>query len=152
MLSLLVAKLIIIVGAEGRTAWSPAPRGSRAISALAQRFLLLHARPSIREEGNIIPHATVPKTDPVEELRRRVFKLGCDLEEPLDLALAFTRALDLMGYGLNGIGDDHGSSLLAVAEALTGQITTAKKTWRRLLAASRRRPPSCRTLRRGRTA
>ena len=76
----------------------------------------------------------------VQELRRRVFRLTCDLEEPLDQALAFTNALNLMGYGLNSIGDDHGPALLAVAEAMTGQLTTAKKTWRQIVAASRREP------------
>jgi len=128
---------------------APTLRQPRAISALALRFLLHHARPSLRQEGNNAPHATLPKTDPA---LRRVFKLACDLEEPLDQALAFASALDLMGYGLNGIGDDHGPALLAIAEALTGQLTTAKMSWRQIMAASRRRAPSRRTPRRGRTA
>jgi hypothetical protein len=87
---------------------------------------LLHARPSIREEGNIFPHATVPKTDPAEDLRHRVFMLACNMEEPLDQALAFARALDLMSFGLNSIADDHGPALLAIAEAMTGQLTAAR--------------------------
>ncbi len=32
-----------------------------------------------------------------ERFRRRIFSLGCELEEPLDQALVFTCALDLMG-------------------------------------------------------
>jgi hypothetical protein len=115
-------------------------------------FLLHHARPSLREEGNIISHATVPKTDPAEELRLLVFALACDMEEPLDQALAFANALDLMGFGLNSIGDDHGPALLAIAEALTGQLTAAKKPWWQIMAASRHRAPSRRIKRRSRTA
>ena len=40
------------------------------------------------------------------------------MEEPLDQAPAFARALDLMGFGLNSIADDHGPALLTIAEAM----------------------------------
>jgi hypothetical protein len=69
------------------------------------------------------------------------------MEEPLDQALAFARALDLMGFGLNSIADDHGPALLAIAEVLTGQLTTAKKKWREIVAASGPRATSRRTSR-----
>lgn len=82
----------------------------------------------------------MPKPDPVEELRHRVFTLGCELEEPLDQALALARVLDLMGFGLRAIHNDHGPALLAIAEALTSQLSTAKETWRQIMATSSRAP------------
>ncbi len=106
------------------------------------QFLLLHARLSIREEGKIFPYAPVPKNNLLsakipkrlmagERFRRRIFSLACDMEEPLDQALAFARTLDLMGFGLCNIAaDDHGPSFVAIAEAITDRLKTAKKTWR----------------------
>ncbi len=72
-----------------------------------------------------------------ERFRRRIFSLACDMEEPLDQALAFARALDVMGFGLNSIADDHGPSFVTIAEALTDRLNAAKKTWRQIVAASR---------------
>ena len=80
----------------------------------------------------------MPKADPspAEELCRRIFSFACDLEEPLDQTLAFARALDLMGFGLRSIHNDHGPAFLTIAEALTDWLKTARKTWR--LASSLR--------------
>jgi len=98
-----------------------------------------------------LSHANVPKPDPssaevpvrltaTEEWRRRIFSLACDMEKPLDQALAFASALDLIGFGLRTIADDHAPALLAVAEAMTAQITTTKETWRQLMAVSTHKP------------
>ncbi len=114
-------------------------------------FLLHHVRPSLRQEGKIFPRAPVAKTNPSsaeipkkdmagKKFRRHIFSLACDMEEPLDQALAFARTLDLMGFGLNNIADDHGPSFVAIAEALADRLTTAKKTWRQIMATSRCEP------------
>ncbi|HEY5236816.1 MAG TPA: hypothetical protein VIJ62_00425 [Rhizomicrobium sp.] len=65
--------------------------------------------------------------------------LICELEEPLDQALAFAHALALMGYGLRNAEDDYGSSFLAIAEAMTEELGAAKNTWRQIVAAARMR-------------
>jgi len=62
--------------------------------------------------------------------------LGCDLEEPLNRALAYSGALELIGFGLNRIGDDNGQAVLAIAEALTVELASVQKSWRQIVAAS----------------
>jgi hypothetical protein len=68
--------------------------------------------------------------------RKAIFPLVCDMEEPLNRARALTQALQLMGFGLRGIHDDTGPSLLAIAEAIASQLDTAKNAWRRIAAAT----------------
>lgn len=80
--------------------------------------------------------STAEKFKAAEDLRRRIFSLACEMEEPLAQALAFAGALDLMGFGLRNIADDHGVSLLAIVEALTDELKAAKMVWQKLLAAS----------------
>ncbi len=80
------------------------------------------------------------KPDPTAAERRHVFSLISELEGPLDQALALAGALDLMGFGLGSIADDHGPALLAVAHAITAQLRDAKTTWRQLFAAGSPEP------------
>lgn len=68
-----------------------------------------------------------------------MFMLVAEMEEPLDRALAFVRAIDLMGLGLSGIADDHATAVIAIAQTLTDEITAAKNIWRQLMAASTRK-------------
>ncbi|MGD0866948.1 MAG: hypothetical protein ABSA49_15475 [Rhizomicrobium sp.] len=68
--------------------------------------------------------------------RKAIFLLACEMEEPLDSALAFAQALDLMGMGLRNIRDDHGLPLLAVAGTITEQLRAAKTAWRKIIVAT----------------
>jgi hypothetical protein len=68
--------------------------------------------------------------------RKTIFLLACEMEEPLDAALAFAEALDLMGMGLQSIRDDHGLPLLAVAGAIAAQLHAAKTAWHKIVAAT----------------
>ncbi len=71
-----------------------------------------------------------------EDLRRRIFALACEMEKPLAQSLAFAGALDLMGFGLRNISDDHSPAFLAITEAMTDELKSAKITWQKILAAS----------------
>jgi hypothetical protein len=68
--------------------------------------------------------------------RKAIFLLACEMEEPLDSALAFAQALDLMGLGLRSIRDDHGLPLLAIAGTITEQLHAAKTAWRKIVVAT----------------
>lgn len=81
------------------------------------------------------------KTDPLATQRRHIFALASDLEEPLEQALAFAHTLNLMGCGLHNMDDDLASAFVAVAEALTGELSAAKKTWRQIMKESRTPKP-----------
>jgi hypothetical protein len=80
------------------------------------------------------------KLTAADEWRRQIFTLVSDLEDPRDQALAFAHAFALMGFGLRNVGDDYGPSFLAIAEAMTGQLTAAKSTWRQIMDASAHEP------------
>ncbi len=64
------------------------------------------------------------------------------MEEPLSRAVAYSGALELIGFGLNRIGDDHGQAVLAIAEALTADLAAVQKAWRQIMtSSSARRSP-----------
>jgi hypothetical protein len=67
-----------------------------------------------------------------------IFAIASDMEEPLNEALAFTRGLALMGYGLESIASDHGGAVLASAESIARELGRAKKIWRQIMAVSGR--------------
>jgi hypothetical protein len=73
------------------------------------------------------------------------------MEEPLDRALAYSGALDLIGFGLNRIGDDHGRAVLAIAEVMTLELVMLQKSWRQMMAACARRPTGRSARRRSRS-
>jgi hypothetical protein len=58
------------------------------------------------------------------------------MEEPLSRAIAYSGALELVGFGLNRIGDDHGQVVLAIAEAMTADLAAVQKSWRQTMASS----------------
>ena len=98
-------------------------------------------RGSVRASGK---HSRTPD---VKAMRRAIFVLASEMEEPLDQAMAFTGALDLMGFGLRGVNYDFGRSFLAVVETLTYQLEAAKTAWRRGIEATadesnKREPPN----------
>lgn len=71
-----------------------------------------------------------------------MFLLVNAMEEPLNRAIAYGEALELIGFGLNRIGDDHGQAVLAIAEAITADLAAVQKTWRQIMAnSSARRSP-----------
>lgn len=95
-------------------------------------------------------HPTNLRSD--EDLHHQIFVRASAMEEPLDQARALIRALRLMGFGLNAIADEHGSAVLAIAEAADAQLLAVNKACQQVMEASRqphaqsgrrtRRPPS----------
>jgi hypothetical protein len=72
-----------------------------------------------------------------------VFLCTNAMEEPLSRAIAYNGALELVGFGLCRIGDDHGQAVLAIAEAMTADLAAVQKAWRQIMVAgpsARRRP------------
>lgn len=117
--------------------------------------------PKLREEGRPLLGATLRKIGPKpsrqaesgkadSDRRRRAFLCATAMEEPLSRAVAYSAALELIGFGLNLIGDDHGPAVLAVAEALTAELAAVQKSWRQIVAASSRAPARRSTKRRRR--
>jgi hypothetical protein len=62
--------------------------------------------------------------------------LACEMEEPLNQALAFASGLALVGYGLESVAGDHGTAILVSAEAIARELGRAKRTWRQIMAVS----------------
>jgi len=56
------------------------------------------------------------------------------MEEPLNRVIAYGTVLELIGYGLNRIGDDHGQAVLAIAETMLADLEAVKKSWRKIMA------------------
>jgi hypothetical protein len=66
-----------------------------------------------------------------------LFEVVSEMEEPLKAATDLTQALLLIGFGLESVGDkDASQPVLAVAEALSEQINTARETWKRALKSA----------------
>jgi hypothetical protein len=61
-----------------------------------------------------------------------VFLCTNAMEEPLSRAIAYNGALELVGFGLCRIGDDHGQAVLAIAEAMTADLAAVQKAWRQI--------------------
>ena len=59
------------------------------------------------------------------------------LEYPLNQAFALTQALMLVGLGMRAIDIDHGQAVIALAEALSSELTTARSQWRQAIAKPR---------------
>jgi hypothetical protein len=56
------------------------------------------------------------------------------MEVPLNRVIAYGTVLELIGYGLNRIGDDHGQAVLAIAETMLADLEVVKKVWRKIMA------------------
>jgi hypothetical protein len=68
--------------------------------------------------------------------RDKIHLLADGMEEPLAQATDLIWALNLMGFGLDSIEDkDAGQPILAVARALSENISTARDSWRRIMKA-----------------
>jgi hypothetical protein len=60
------------------------------------------------------------------------------MEPPLTRAVALTKAISLMGYGLSATDDNGGTALLAVADDLEDQLADLERLWRTLIQTQRR--------------
>ena len=67
------------------------------------------------------------------------------MEEPLARAMAYCSALELIGFGLNRIGDDHGQAVIALAETLSADLVMVQKSWRQMVGSPARRSANRRT-------
>jgi hypothetical protein len=61
------------------------------------------------------------------------------MEEPLARAVSYVGALELIGYGLCRIGDEHGMSVIALAEAMSADLGAVQKSWRQIVRTPARR-------------
>lgn len=71
-----------------------------------------------------------------------MFLSATAMEEPLNRALAYSSALELIGFGLNRIGDGHGQAVLAIAEAMTADLAAIQTAWRQIMASASARRSS----------
>jgi hypothetical protein len=77
-----------------------------------------------------------PKTD----LRAEVAELAFAMEEPLNDAIDYMRALSLMGYGLMGPEENEDErAIVAVAHAASARLEALQDTWRGVCKAVRRK-------------
>ena len=63
-----------------------------------------------------------------ETYRAKVAHLAFRMEQPLDEAFDFVRALHLMGFGMMGAGDER--AIVTVSHAAEQRLQTAKEAWR----------------------
>jgi len=56
------------------------------------------------------------------------------MEEPLSRAISYGGALELIGFGLKRIDDNHGQAVLAIAEAMVEELVAVEKSWRQIMA------------------
>jgi hypothetical protein len=66
-----------------------------------------------------------------ETVRDRVTALAFDMEEPLNEAIGYVRALSLIGYGMMGPeGNEDEHSIVTVAHAASDRLEALQDTWR----------------------
>jgi hypothetical protein len=66
-----------------------------------------------------------------ETVRAKVAALAFDMEEPLNEAIDYVRALALIGYGQMGPeGNEDERAIVAVAHAASERLETLQDTWR----------------------
>ena len=63
-----------------------------------------------------------------------VLAFAVAMEEPLCRAISYGGALELIGFGLNLVGNDHGQAVLAIAEAMVAELVAVEKSWRQIMA------------------
>jgi hypothetical protein len=76
---------------------------------------------------------------------RQTFLLANAMEEPLARAVSYVGALELIGYGLCRIGDEHGQSVIALAEVMSADLGAVQKSWRQMVGSPARRRDNRRT-------
>lgn len=76
---------------------------------------------------------------------RQTFHLADEIEEPLARAVSYAGALELIGFGLCRIGDEHGQAVIALAEAMTADLAAVQKVWRQMVRTPARRRANRRT-------
>lgn len=65
----------------------------------------------------------------------KTVELVCEIQDALGSALAFGRALELMGLGLRSLDDtDHSNAFVTVAETIMRHLDEAKALCRSILA------------------
>jgi hypothetical protein len=79
------------------------------------------------------PRAPKPDAD-----RGRIIGLALDVEEPLNDAADFVRALRLIGTGMMLDDADEGRAITTTAWAAAARLDALRATWLRLLKAARR--------------
>jgi hypothetical protein len=90
-------------------------------------------RATMRRAG---PKQTRKANKNATDHERQTFLLADAMEEPLSRAISYAGALELIGFGLCRIGDDHGQAVLAIAETISADLAVAQKIWRQIMATS----------------
>jgi hypothetical protein len=58
------------------------------------------------------------------------------MEEPLSRAISYGGALELIGFGLKQIDENHGQAVLAIAEVMAAELVAVQKSWRQIMVTS----------------
>jgi hypothetical protein len=65
-----------------------------------------------------------------ETVRAKVMDLAFDMEEPLNEAIGYVRALSLIGYGMMGPeGNEDEHSIVTIAHAASDRLEALQETW-----------------------
>jgi hypothetical protein len=79
-----------------------------------------------------------PRAPTAEARLTKACGLALAMEEPLNEAIGFAKALSLMGYGMMGPGgqdDEH--AIVTVAHRTSDRLETLQQTWRGVMRAVR---------------
>jgi hypothetical protein len=79
-----------------------------------------------------------PRAPKADADQARIVGLTLDVEEPLNDAADFVRALRLIGTGMMLDDEDEGRAITATAWAATARLDALRAAWLRLLKAARR--------------
>ena len=77
----------------------------------------------------------------------KVVRIALDMEEPLNDADRFLRALRLIGHGMLMDDNDDGGAILAIAWAAAGRLEALRDTWDGMLEAAQRGKAHAETVR-----
>jgi hypothetical protein len=89
------------------------------------------AKPALRERRRA--------ADSPDAVLKRVVHLAFDMEEPLNAAADFVRALRLIGDGLMLHDDTDGRAIAATAWAASDRLDALRAAWKGVLQAARKR-------------
>jgi hypothetical protein len=75
----------------------------------------------------------LPRATQAEAQTTKIFALTCEIEDSLGAALSYADALELMGFGMQCLGDDYSAALITVVETLMKHLKSAKSACRLIL-------------------
>jgi len=76
--------------------------------------------------------------DNAEAVLTTMVRIALDMEEPLNDADRFLRALRLIGHGMLMDDNDDGGAIVAIAWEAAGRLDSLREAWERILKAAQR--------------